>query len=101
MPNWSACATIFHCGPAGTHRQLNDVLAIQDEISRNIVNQLRLQLGRGRRRYETSVEAYDFYLQARALPLRRGIRGVLQSIGPFEQAVAKDASFAPAFAGLG
>jgi len=82
-------------------RELTDVFAIQDEISRNIVNQLRLQLGRGRRRYETSVEAYDFYLQARALPLRRGIRGVLQSVGPFEQAVAKDASFAPAFAGLG
>ena len=82
-------------------RDLTDVFVIQDEISRNIVNHLRLQLGRGRRRYETSVDAYDLYLQGRALPLRRGIRGVLQSIGPFEQAVAKDASFAPAYAGLG
>jgi TolB-like protein/Flp pilus assembly protein TadD len=82
-------------------RELIDVFAIQDEISRSIVNHLRLQLGRGRRRYETSVEAYDFYLQGRALPLRHGTFGVLQSIGPFEQAVTRDPSFAPAYAGLG
>jgi len=43
-------------------------LAIQDEISRGIVNSLRLKLGRGRRRYETSADAYDFYF-ARA-PLK-------------------------------
>src|SRR6516164_4355622 len=48
-------------------RELTDVFAIQDEISVGIVNNLRLKLGRGRRRYETSVEAYDLYLRARAL----------------------------------
>lgn len=82
-------------------RGVTDVFAIQDDISRSIVNYLRLRLGGGRRRYETSLEAYDFYLQGRALPLRRGMMGRLQSIGLFEQAVAKDASFAPAYAGLG
>jgi TolB-like protein len=46
-------------------RTTTDVLAIQDEISRGIVNSLRLQLGRGRRRYETNAEAYDLYLRAR------------------------------------
>ena len=40
-------------------RELTDVFAIQDQISRGIVNGLRLRLGYGRRRYETSVEAYD------------------------------------------
>lgn len=55
-------------------RGLTDVFAIQDEISRGIVNQLRLQLGHGRRRYETSVEAYDLYLRAREESLR-GIGG--------------------------
>jgi len=53
-------------------RELTDVFAIQDEISRGIVNQLRLKLGRGRRRYETSLEAYDLYLHAQALPVRPG-----------------------------
>ena len=81
-------------------RTVRDVFAIQDEISRGIVNGLRLKLGRGRRRYETSTEAYDLYLQARALGVQRGLRGDLQSITPFEQVIAKDPSFAPAFAGL-
>src|SRR4051794_11960131 len=52
-------------------RELTDVFAIQDEISVGIVNNLRLKLGRGKRRYETSVEAYDLYLRARALPDQR------------------------------
>ena len=55
-------------------RELTDVFAIQDEISRGIVNSLRLKLGRGRRRYETSAEAYDLYLRARALQIQRGLR---------------------------
>ena len=79
-------------------RELTDVFAIQDEISRGIVNSLRLRLGRGRRRYETSAEAYDLYLRARARQLLRP--GYEQSIGPLEEAIAKDPSFAPAYAGL-
>ena len=78
-------------------QNLTDVLAIQDEISRGIVNELRLTLGRGRRRYETSVEAYDLYLRGRTAS--NGL-GNSQSIGLFEQAIAKDPSFAPAYAGL-
>jgi tetratricopeptide (TPR) repeat protein len=79
---------------------LTDVFAIQDEISRGIVNSLRLKLGRGRRRYETSTEAYDLYLQARAMGIQQGLSGELGSVERFEQAIAKDPSFAPAYAGL-
>ena len=75
-------------------RELTDVFAIQDEISRGIVNTLRLKLGRGRRRYETSAEAYDLYLRARSLRHDQGVERV------FEEAIAKDPSFAPAYAGL-
>jgi TolB-like protein len=75
-------------------RELSDVLAIQDDISRGVVNRLRLKLGRGRRRYETSEEAYDLYLRARAIPYL-GNRVAL-----YRQAVAKDSGFAPAYAGL-
>jgi TolB-like protein len=81
-------------------REVSDVLAVQDEISRGIVNSLRLNLGRGRRRYETSVEAYDLYLRARSLSIQRGLSGTNQSVGPYEEAIAKDPSFAPAYAGL-
>jgi TolB-like protein/Tfp pilus assembly protein PilF len=81
-------------------RELNDVFAIQDEISRGIVNSLRLKLGTGRRRYETSTEAYNLYLQGRAEELKPLTLGMLASIEPFEKAVAKDPSFAPAWAAL-
>jgi len=81
-------------------RELTDVFAIQDEISRGIVNNLRLKLGQGRRRYETSVEAYDLYLHARAFEILGGVGDNPPSIGLFEKAVARDPSFAPAYAGL-
>jgi TolB-like protein/Flp pilus assembly protein TadD len=81
-------------------RELTDVFVIQDEISRGIVNSLRMKLGRGRRRYETSVEAYDFYLRARTLEMLPLLAGINRSLAPFEQAIAKDPSFAPAFGGL-
>jgi serine/threonine-protein kinase len=74
-------------------KELTDVFAIQDEIARGIVNSLRLKLGSGRRRYETSTQAYDLYLRARAL-------GNAGGVDVFEQAIAKDPSFAPAYAGL-
>ncbi len=74
-------------------RPASDVLAIQDEIARTIVNSLRVKLGRGQRHYEASAEAYDLYLRARAAGLR-------DSIGLFQQAIARDPSFAPAYAGL-
>src|SRR5262245_10925662 len=81
-------------------RELTDIFAIQDEISRGVVNNLRLKLGPTRRRYETSMEAYDLYLQAQALRVQ-GPPGTVREIDTFEQAIAKDPSFAPAYAGLG
>jgi TolB-like protein len=82
-------------------RKLADVFAIQDEIALGIVNNLRLKLGRGRRRYETSVDAYDLYLSGRAIILGPHGNHNLAAIERFEQAVAKDPSFAPAYAALG
>ncbi len=80
-------------------RDLKDVFAILDEISHGIVNNLRLKLGRGRRRYETSVEAYSLYLHARALPFLAD-PGLGETIERFKRVIAKDPSFAPAYAGL-
>jgi TolB-like protein len=80
-------------------RELADIFAIQDEISRGVVNNLRLKLGHGRRRYETSTEAYDLYLRGLALAVERS-GDPTPRIPVFEQAVAKDPSFAPAYAAL-
>jgi hypothetical protein len=81
-------------------RELTDIFAIQDEISVGIVNNLRLKLGGGRRRYETSVEAYDLYFRARAQAEQRNRAPALQAAGIYRQVIAKDPSFAPAYAGL-
>jgi TolB-like protein len=81
-------------------REQADVLAIQDEISRGIVNSLRLKLGRGRRRYETSTDVYDLYLRARAVSVENGINGINNNIGSLEEVIARDPSFAPAYADL-
>lgn len=81
-------------------RELTDVFAIQDQISVGIVNNLRLKLGRGRRRYETSIEAYDLYLRARAMSDQRDRGPAREAAGIYHQVIAKDALFAPAYAGL-
>jgi TolB-like protein/Flp pilus assembly protein TadD len=81
-------------------RELVDVMFIQDEISRGIVNSLRLKLGSGRRRYETSAAAYDSYVRARAMTIQRGLLGWIESVDLFEQAIKEDPSFAPAYAGV-
>ena len=67
-------------------RELRDIFAIQDEVSRGIVNNLRLKLGRGHRRYETSVEAYDLYLRARSLQTRMDF---VHTIDAFKESLTK------------
>lgn len=81
-------------------RKLTDVFAIQDEIALGVVNNLRLKLGGGRRRYETSPEAYDLYLRARAMPNQRSRGWAREAAGIYQQVIAKDERFAPAYAGL-
>src|SRR5215472_17227059 len=81
-------------------RPVTDVFAIQDEISLGIVNNLRLKLGQGRRRYETSIEAYDLYLRARALPDQRSRGPADEAATIYQKVIAKDPLFAPAYAGL-
>ncbi len=81
-------------------RETTDIFAVQEEISRGIVNSLRLKLGQGQRRYETSTEAYDPYLRARAGETTVGRGNSAANIELFKQAISKDNSFAPAYAGL-
>ena len=85
-------------------RTMTDVFAIQDEISRGIVNTLRLNFSQGRRRYEANLEAYDLYLRGRHLmasfPAPRGRPIALPAVQYFEQAIARDGNYAIAYAGM-
>lgn len=77
-----------------------DVFAILDEISRAIVNELRLRLDRGQRRYELDLETYELYLRGRALLARRSLPACETAADIFRKVLDKDRAFAPAYAGL-
>jgi eukaryotic-like serine/threonine-protein kinase len=77
-----------------------EFLAIQDEISRAIVNALRLKLGRGQRRYELSPALFYQDLRAKLLHQRRGKDGSKEAARLFEEIVAHRPDYAPGWAGL-
>ncbi|CAA9329405.1 MAG: Adenylate cyclase, partial [uncultured Gemmatimonadaceae bacterium] len=88
-------------------RELTNVLDVQAEIARTIVGDVRTRLG-GRRDVGGTVRsptddpaAYELYLRGRyAFHTRTTPDGVLQAADFFEQAVARDPSYARAHAGL-
>jgi eukaryotic-like serine/threonine-protein kinase len=80
---------------------LEDVFAIQDEISRAIVNKLRVALAREQRRYQTNLQAYQLYLRARAVSAGDTFeRSAEAAVKLFKEVIALDPTFAPAYAGL-
>jgi TolB-like protein len=83
-------------------RQLADVFAIQDEISRSVVNDLRLKQIGGQRRYNLKFDDYDRYLKAKSMSMGppEKAESVKQAIGLFEEVIAADREFAPAYAGI-
>ncbi len=81
-------------------RTLEEVFAIQDEISRAVATKLNLTLGRGQPPYRPPVDAYELYLQARARVSRRGTESAQEAARLFEQVIARDPAYAPAYAGL-
>jgi TolB-like protein/Tfp pilus assembly protein PilF len=81
-------------------RELKDVFAIQDEISRAIVDKLRLTLGRGQRRHDISFEAYEAYLRGRYFWNQRSADGLRKAITHFQAAVQLDPRYADAYAGI-
>jgi serine/threonine-protein kinase len=80
-----------------------DTLALQDEITREVASRLGMWLpGRALYRRQTdSEEALRLYMHGRAAwAQRKGAEDVQRAVEFFEQAVAKDPSFAKAYAGL-
>jgi TolB-like protein/Flp pilus assembly protein TadD len=85
-------------------RQLENVLAIQEEMARAIVDTLQLSLAwrdDGAARKLPDLKCYNLCLQGRFHSNKRTPEGLRQSVLCFEQAVAADESCADAYAGLG
>ncbi len=86
-------------------RKPGDVFAIQDEISAEISEKLRLKLTRAEKKRLTKrqthdAEAYRLYLQGRHHWNRWTEEGFYKAIQYFQQAADKDPGYALAFAGL-
>ena len=84
-------------------RVIEDVFAVQDEIAATIAGRMRLSLaapsGAATRAPTRNLEAYELYLKGRALLYQRG-SSIPKGIECFRQAVALDAEYAHAWAGL-
>jgi TolB-like protein/tetratricopeptide (TPR) repeat protein len=93
----------YHIWSEQYDRRLEDVFAIQDEISRAILTSLKPQLpGSGLlvKPSTDNMQAYTLYLQGRTFWHRR-FGGCLQrAMDCFGQAIALDPGFAPPYTGL-
>ena len=89
-------------------RTFADVFAIQEEIARTIVDTLRVTsfadlaapAAPVAKRYTRSLAAYGLYLKGRYAWNKRTQEDITEAIRYFEQAIAEDPAYAPAYAGL-
>ncbi|MGH7652772.1 MAG: protein kinase domain-containing protein [Gemmatimonadaceae bacterium] len=91
----------------GFERPAADVFQVQDELTKAIVTELTPALSGNRAgsvaaesRGTTNPEAYDLYLRGRFEWNKRDLNSVLEGIRDFESAIARDSSFARAYAAL-
>ena len=86
-------------------RPAADLLELQEELSREIVDQLRLKLTQDQRkrlqkRHTTDPRAYEAYMHGRFQLAKRTPEGFTKAIEWFAQAIRHDGEYALAHAGL-
>lgn len=97
----------FHIWSETYDRELRDVFAVQDEISRAIVSALSVKL-RLANRSDTAIvrigtsdpEAHDLYLRGRFLWNQRTFPSLLSAQQLFNRAIQRDSSYAQAYSAL-
>jgi serine/threonine protein kinase/Flp pilus assembly protein TadD len=86
-------------------RKIEDIFAMEEEIAKEISENLRLKLSPEKedllaRRYTDNVEAYHLYLKGRFYWAKRTEEGLFKSIQYFRQAIESDPTYALAYAGV-
>ena len=98
-------ATDEHIWAGEYQREYQSILEVQEEVARNIVEQIQLNLtpeDRARLASKPPVdpEAYESYLRGRYYFNQRTEDALHKSIASFQQAIARDPAYAPAYGGL-
>jgi TolB-like protein len=82
-------------------RTLDDIFAIQDEIAREVVKALHIQLlGEAPLATSTNTEAYNLYLRGKHFDTVRTLKGLESAVKAYQESIALDADFAPAWVGF-
>ncbi len=84
-------------------REMRDVFALQDEIAGQVAQALSVRLGRRELRVHrppANLDAYQLYLKGRYFWNKRHQGGLEEGLRAFEQAIARDPMYAPAYAGV-
>jgi TolB-like protein/DNA-binding winged helix-turn-helix (wHTH) protein/tetratricopeptide (TPR) repeat protein len=90
------------------NRELTNLLGLQEEISHEISDEIQVTLGKpaasppARKAALTpqAYQSYDLYLRGLFFWNKRTLPGFEQAIQYFQQAIAEDPNYAPAYAGL-
>jgi len=93
----------FHLWSETYDRKLDNIFVVQEEIAKAIATVLTGELGLGVVTVPNktrNMEAYDIYLQGRALLHKRGLDNLDQAVVLFKRSTELDPEFAPAWAAL-
>jgi TolB-like protein/Flp pilus assembly protein TadD len=98
-------STDTHLWAESYERDLRDVLALQAEVAQAIAREVRVKLTPQEQAHFAQVhpvdpEAYEAYLKGRYHWNRRSGIGFAKGVQYFQQAIAKDPTYAVAYAGL-
>jgi adenylate cyclase len=95
----------YHLWSERFDRDMEDVFAIQDEISLAIVRELKVRLLKAEetavvKRHTVDPEAYELYLKGRYFWNKRDEFGLKKGIECFQSAIVKDPNYAIAYSGI-
>jgi TolB-like protein/DNA-binding winged helix-turn-helix (wHTH) protein len=86
-------------------RDLSDIVALEGEVTRAIASEIQIKLTPQEQAHfavnrPVNPEAYEACLRGRYYLSKRSLEGYERSLELFEQAIQKDPTYAPAYAGL-
>jgi len=98
-------STDHHLWAASYDRDLQNVLSMQEEVTRAIVSEVRVKLtaqeqARLASMHPINPEAFQLWLKGRYYWYKLNPEGLQKAIEYFQQALEKDPAYAPAYAGL-